>query len=113
METVTGLHRKSLVRLLRAPSLERRVRQRQRGRTYGVAVERVVVQVWASLEFICAERLTPTLQATARHLAQFGVLTLTSEVEQQLAQISEASVTRLLARHRAAAPAPEGAGAGQ
>ena len=33
MEAVTGLHRKSLTRLLRAPSLERRPRRRQRGRT--------------------------------------------------------------------------------
>ena len=33
MEAVTGLHRKSLARLLRAPSLERRPRRRQRGRT--------------------------------------------------------------------------------
>ncbi len=100
MELVTGLHRKSLLRLLRAPSLERRPRTRQRGRTYGEEVERVVIRVWESLDFICAERLTPTLLTTARHLAGFDVLTLSEEVEAHLGQISEASVTRLLARHR-------------
>jgi len=100
MELVTGLHRKSLLRLLHAPSLERQPRTRQRGRTYGEEVERVVVRVWASLDFLCAERLTPTLVETARHLAGFGVLTLTEAVEAQLGQLSEASVTRLLARHR-------------
>lgn len=100
MEAVTGLHRKSLLRLLHAPSLERQQRQRQRGRTYGAAVAQVVLRVWASLDYICAERLTPTLVETARHLAGFGVLTLSAEVEAQLGQISEASVTRLLARHR-------------
>jgi hypothetical protein len=52
----------------------------------------VVLQVWQSLDFVCAERLTPSLVPTARHLARFGELTL--------GQISEASVTRLLARHR-------------
>src|SRR5579859_2874311 len=100
MELVTGLHRKSLLRLLHAPSLERQPRARQRGRTYGAEVERVVAQVWASLDFICAERLTPTLVETARHLAGCGALTLSAVVEAQLGQISEASVTRLLARHR-------------
>jgi hypothetical protein len=60
----------------------------------------VVVTVWASLDVICAERLTPPLQEPARHLAGFGVVPLTPEVEAQLGQISEARVTRLLARHR-------------
>ncbi|MGH2516648.1 MAG: integrase [Ktedonobacterales bacterium] len=100
MEAVTGLHRKSVLRLLHAPSLARQPRTRQRGRTYGVEVERVVLTVWASLDFLCAERLTPTLLATARHLTGFGVLHLTPALEVQLDQISEASVTRLLARHR-------------
>jgi hypothetical protein len=63
-------------------------------------VERVVVRVWESLDFICAERLTAGLVETARHLARLGVLTLAPGVEEQLAQISEASVTRLLVRHR-------------
>ena len=44
MEAVTGLHRKSLLRLLHAPSLERQQRQRQRGRTYGAAVAQVVLR---------------------------------------------------------------------
>jgi len=100
MEQVTGLHRKSLLRLLHAASLERQPRTRQRGVRYGAEVERVVVKVWASLDFICAERLTPTLLRTARHLAGFGVLALSDAVAAQLGAISEASVTRLLARHR-------------
>src|SRR5690348_12426078 len=100
MEAVTGLHRKSLLRLLQAPSLERQPRGRQRGRSYGVEVERVVLRVWESLDYLCAERLTPGLLETARQLARFGVLRLSPTVEAQVAQISEASVTRLLARHR-------------
>jgi len=43
MEMATGLHRKGLLRLLHAPSLERRPRTQQRGLTYGADVERVVV----------------------------------------------------------------------
>ncbi len=96
MEQVTGLHRKSLVRLLAAPSLERRPRRRQRGRTYGVAVRTVVATVWESLDYICAERLTPALLPTARHLAQFGECHLTPQLEEQLATISRATVQRML-----------------
>jgi hypothetical protein len=100
MEAVTGLHRKSLLRLLGGAGLERQPRTRQRGPCYGEEVERVVIRVWQSLDFVCAERLTPSLVPTARHLARFGELTLSPQVEVQLGQISEASVTRLLARHR-------------
>ena len=52
---MTGLHRKSLLRLLHAASLERP----PRGQTYGIKVERLVLKVWESLDFIYAERLTP------------------------------------------------------
>ena len=100
MEQVTGLHRKSLLRLLHASTLNRKKRTTPRKRTYGLAVEQVILLVWESLDYVCAERLTPVLAQTARHLARFGSLRLTHEVEQQLGQISEATVTRLLRQHR-------------
>jgi hypothetical protein len=96
MEAVTGLHRKSLTRLLRAPTLARQPRHRQRGRTYGVEIRPVIALVWESLDYICAERLTPALLPTARHLAQFGECALTEVVADQLARISRATVQRLL-----------------
>ena len=96
MEQVTGLHRKSLTRLLNGASLARRPRQRQRGRTYGGDVRTVVATVWESLDYICAERLTPTLVPTARHLAAFGECRLTPEVEGRLGAISRATVQRML-----------------
>ena len=99
MEQVTGLHRKSLLRLLHAPTLERQKRSHGRGRTYGLAVEQVILVVWESLDYVCAERLTPVLLSTAQHLAHFGAVHLTRQVEEQLAQISEATVTRLLRKH--------------
>jgi hypothetical protein len=100
MEHVTGMHRKSLTRLLHAPSLERKKRSKQRQRSYGPAVEGVVLCVWESLDYICAERLTPALLSTAKHLNRFGVVRLTPEVEKQLASISRATVARLLHKHR-------------
>src|SRR5690348_10484650 len=100
MQAVTGLHRKSLLRLLHARSLARKKRMIPRQPTYGLAVEQVILLVWESLDYVCAERLTPVLLTTARHLARFGRVCLSEEVEQQLGQISEATVTRLLRRHR-------------
>jgi hypothetical protein len=99
MELVTGLHRKSLVRLLTQPSLARSARPRRpRGRAYGGDVEHVVAVVWESLDYVCAERLQPALLATARHLATCGELGLTPALEAQLSQISRATVQRILAR---------------
>lgn len=101
MEQVSKLHRKHLIRLLNGESLERKKRSSPRSRTYGLEVERVVLRVWESLDYICAERLTPSLLRTAKHLASFGSLVLTAEVESQLATISPATVQRLLRKNRA------------
>jgi len=98
MEAVTGLKRKSLLRLLNGPSLDRQARQVQRGRSYGVDVSDVVRTVWESLDYICAQRLTPGLVSTARHLAGFGELRLTSELEAQLCRISRPTVQRMLTK---------------
>ena len=100
MEQVTKLHRKHLIRLLNGESLERKKRHTPRKRTYGLDIERVVLGVWESLDYICAERLTPSLVQTAKHLATFGVLVLSAEVESQLSSISIATVERLLHTHR-------------
>lgn len=100
MEQMTGLHRKSLLRLLHAPSLTRKKRTAPRPRSYGVEVEQVILVVWESLDYVCAERLTPVVLTTAQHLARFGVVQLSQALEEQLGQISEATVTRLLRKHR-------------
>jgi hypothetical protein len=100
MEVATGLHRRSVVRLLRPGGLERTPRTRQRGRTYGAATEDVIRVVWESLDCICAARLTPALLPTAQHLATFGEVQLRPDVEEQLGTISRATVGRLLARFR-------------
>lgn len=101
MEQVTGLHRKSLTRLMQAGNLERKKRTKQRARTYGLEVERIIVKVWESRDYICAERLTPGLLKMAQHLARFEPLGLTSQVQEQLATISRATVARILRKHRA------------
>jgi hypothetical protein len=83
MGLVTGLHRRSLVRLLspHGPGLARQPRRRQRNRTYGHQVDDALRVIWESLDYVCATRLTPTLVATARQLVAHGELRLSAEVE--------------------------------
>jgi len=100
MHQVTGLHRKSVIRLMHAASLDRKKRSRPRSRQYGLEVERVVVRIWESRDYICAERLTPGLLVMARHLARFEPLGMTAQVEAQLATISRATVARTSRKYR-------------
>jgi hypothetical protein len=99
MEDVTGLDRKSLIRLM-ASDLTRQPRQRQRGQQYGLELDRALRVIAESYDYICAERLTPSLLAMAEHLARHGELQLTELLRQQLARISESTVYRRLARLR-------------
>lgn len=105
MGAVTGLHRKSLVRLMHGPTLERALRRpRFRRRRYGAAVAAVVRVVWESLDYVCAERLTPGLVSTAQQLAQWEELVLRPEVEGALRTISRATVQRMLQRFQQDTP---------
>jgi len=99
METVTGLHRKSLIRLMKG-NLTRQPRRRQRGRVYGPEVDVAVRIIAESTDYICAERLTPNLTWLATHLAAHGELTVTAQLLEQLDRISISSVERVLARIR-------------
>ena len=99
MVAVTGLHRQSLIRLLNGPTLERAPQRPRLGRQrYGAAVADVVRVVWESLDYLCAERLTPALLPTAQQLARWEELFLTDEVAEHLTTISRATVQRLLQR---------------
>jgi hypothetical protein len=98
METMTGLHRKSLLRLMSQPSLERHPRRRQRGRTYGPGVDDALRVIDDSLDHICAERLQPNLVWMAHHLAEHGELTVSPAVLAQLEQIGVATIRRHLQR---------------
>jgi hypothetical protein len=78
MEAMTEMHRKSLIRLING-ELERKRRRKQRGKTYGVEVEGALRVIDESLDYICAERLTPALVKTAEQLAAHGELEITPD----------------------------------
>jgi hypothetical protein len=95
MQAFTGLHRKSLIRLLNS-SLSRQPRSRERGRTYGEDVTTAIRVIAASLDHPCAERLTPNLKWMAEHLSRLGELEVPESAFEQLAQISISTVERYL-----------------
>jgi hypothetical protein len=97
MEAVTELHRKSLIRLIRG-RLERQPRRQQRGRTYGPEVDDALRIISESMDYICAERLTPNLPWLAEHLAAHGELEATPQLLEQLDHISISTVGRIVAR---------------
>jgi len=94
---VTGLHRKSVIRALRG-KLERQLRQQQRGRSYGLEVQRAIAVIGKSLDYPCAERLQPCLVWMAQHLEYHGVLETTPKLLVQLDEISIPTVRRILQR---------------
>jgi hypothetical protein len=99
METVTDLHRKSLIRLMKS-SLARQPRRLERSRTYGPEVDDALRVIAESTDYICAERLTPNLSWLAKHLAAHGELTVTPQLLEQLDRISVSTVERILTRLR-------------
>jgi hypothetical protein len=95
MTAVTGLHRKSLIRLMHG-SLARKPRRKQRGRTYDKPVKDAIGIIAESLDYICAERLTPNLVWMADHLVSHGELMLSPTVRAKLARISISTTQRIL-----------------
>lgn len=60
----------------------------------------VVELAWEALDYPCAERLHPVLLSTAELLAHHNEIFLTTEVSEQLSQISRATLARRLVKWR-------------
>jgi hypothetical protein len=97
MQAFTGQHRKGLIRSMNG-NPERQPRATQRGSSYGPAVDDALRVIDETLDFICAERLTPALVSTAQDLAAHGELETSPHLLQQLDQISISTVQRHLQR---------------
>jgi len=95
MQVITGMHRKALIRLMKG-SLARQAREKQRGKGYGPEVDDALRVIAESLDWLCAERLTPTLGWMAEQLAAHGELETTPELLAALGQISISTVRRRL-----------------
>jgi hypothetical protein len=112
METVTALDRKTLIRLMQS-DLARHPRQKQRGRTYGAAVDDALRVIIDSFDHPCAERLVGNVDWMAEHLSRHGELAVTPELMTQLKIISVSTIRRSISRlqqdqPRLARPTPSG-----
>ena len=96
MGQITGLHRKALIRLMHS-DLQRKLRSKQRGRTYGSDVEDALRIIRESYDGICAERLAGNLVKMAQELQAHGEMVITESLLAQLQSISLATIKRKLA----------------
>jgi hypothetical protein len=99
MQAVTLQDRKTLIRRMRS-NLKRKSRKTQRGRTYGAEVDDALRVIYESLDYVCAERLTPNLVWMAKQLAAHGEMEVTPALLEQLGRISVSTVRRRLAQMR-------------
>jgi hypothetical protein len=99
METVTGRHRKSLIRRLQG-SVQRRPRTHERECTYKADVDLALRRIWESYDYICAERLQPNLVSLAQQLARYGEVELTPTLQSQLGEIGLTTVRERLRQFR-------------
>jgi hypothetical protein len=90
MEGITGLDRKTLIRLmaLERSDLTRKRRRKQRGKTYDHEVDDALRVILDSFGYLCAERLAPNLVWMATHLAHHGEMTGSDELLEKLGQES-------------------------
>jgi hypothetical protein len=97
MQAVTALSRNYLIESMHG-DLKRKPRSRQRGCVYGPDVDIAIRIAWESLDYICAERLTPVLPDMARHLHAHGEMEIYPSLLDQLGEISISTVGRRLNR---------------
>jgi len=95
---VTGLNRRYACHLMNKHGPIRKRRAKQWGDEYGAKVDDAVRVVADALDWICAERLQPTLAKTAAHLATFGELVVTDDLLEDLSSISVSRVYRIMKR---------------
>ncbi len=100
METVTGLHRKSLIRLMKTMII-RKTRQQQRGKKYGYEVKEAIRVIAKSMDYPCAERLQPGLRWMADHLVRHNELEISADTREKLSEISISTVQRCMNAYRA------------
>ena len=97
MGSITGLHRKALIRLMHS-DLKRKLRSKQRGRTYGSDVEDALRIIREGYDGICGERLAGNLAKMAQELQAHGEMVITESLLSQLQSISLATIKRKLSR---------------
>jgi hypothetical protein len=96
IEHVTGLHRKSIIRILNG-RLSRKKRTSERGPTYGTDVVNTVVRISKALDHPCVERLKPNLVFIGKHMMRHQQISIDEDMVKKLEAISNSTLKRMLA----------------
>jgi hypothetical protein len=104
--SVSGMHRKSAIRVLNAQAEPTAVKRRGRPRLYDQAVQQALVTMWEAADRVCGKRLKALLPILLTALEKHGHLKLDAQVREHLLSLSAATVDRLLAPARAVACRP-------
>ena len=102
--SVSGLHRKSAIRVLNAVAEpEAPLRRAGRPRLYDQAVQQGLVTLWEASDRVCGKRLKALLPALLTALEKHGHMAVDPKVKTSLLALSAATMDRLLAPTRAVA----------
>lgn len=99
---VTGLHRKSAIRLLNRKTASEDKKKRGRKKKYGMREKAAVEQIWEASDRLCSKRLHPFLPEMIRVMRKHGEIVIDSELEAKLCQMSTSTIDRLLRSSRKA-----------
>ena len=101
---VSGLHRKSAIRVLnREVEPEPPLKRAGRPRLYDQAVQQALVTLWEASDRVCGKRLKALLPLLLAALEKHGHLAVDPTVKTSLLALSAATMARLLAPTRAVA----------
>jgi len=102
--SVSGLHRKSAIRVLNAEAEpEPPLKRAGRPRLYDQAVQQALVTLWEASDRVCGKRLKALLPVLLAALEKHGHMAVDPTVKTSLLALSAATMDRLLAPTRAVA----------
>ena len=99
---VTGLHRKSAIRLLNRRTEFEDKKRRGRKKEYGIREKEAIEQIWEASDRLCSKRLKPFLPEMIKVMRRHGEIAVNAELEEKLCRMSSSTIDRLLRSGRRA-----------
>jgi hypothetical protein len=92
---VTGMHRKSAIRLLDRQRGRAGNKRRGRRRVYSVDARAALKVAWITTNYLCSKRLQPFLPELVRILRAKGELFIADEIEAEMGRLSASTIDRI------------------
>lgn len=92
----TGIHRKSVIRLLNRSTTRGSTKRRGRPRKYGAQVIDALRSVWEASDRLCSKRLQPFIPELVQFLGRCGERPMSADIEAQVCRMSAATIDRRL-----------------